>query len=127
MPLISTETILNDIKETVSNLVNKHKTFSLVENATFKELQEIDKELGDCLNLLLSLDAGFASLTIPQINTILQDYQAKVDLLTQNINNALNSGLNTVTTALNAHTEQSTQLINTTLSEALTNLTVTFR
>lgn len=113
--------ILNDIRDTIGNLVVKYKTLSTAETTTPADLKEIDKELGDCLNLLISLDTSMASLTVDQISRLISQYQTQSQTITDEVNE-------TVTTALETLTTQKTQVFEqidtkfTSVNELLTTI-----
>ena len=95
--------ILNDIRDTIGNLVTKYKTLSISESITQTDLEKIDKELGDCLNLLVSLDSSMSSLTVDEISGLIQQYQTQSEEITQQIDikvTSVNELLTTIQTKL---------------------------
>ncbi|ADG93360.1 hypothetical protein Arnit_1706 [Arcobacter nitrofigilis DSM 7299] len=76
--------ILNNIRDTISNLVDKYNEQSTATETTKDELKEIDKELGDCFNLLLQIDTSLTSLNFDDSKSLIIDLktkQEKIDLL----------------------------------------------
>lgn len=96
--MATSQDILNDIRDTLGNLVSKYKGFSTNEATTKDELKEIDKELGDCLNLLISLDSSMSSLTVDQISSLISQYKTQSETITQAVNETVDSALETLTT-----------------------------
>lgn len=90
--------ILNNIRDTIGNLVLKYKILSTQESTTPSELKEIDKELGDCLNLLISLDGSMSSLTVDQISGLIEQYQTQSQAITDEVNQTVDTALETLTT-----------------------------
>jgi microcystin-dependent protein len=89
--------ILNDIRETIGNLVSKYKSLSLSESITQGDLEKIDKELGDCLNLLVSLDSSMSSLTVDEISGLIEQYQTQSQTITNEVNQTVDTALETLT------------------------------
>jgi len=105
--------ILNDIRDTIGNLVVKHKALSEAETTTPADLKEIDKELGDCLNLLLSVDTGLSALMSNDFNIMLQNgntlvlsIEDKIALITTSLN-AFDEAKTTSLQALETEKQQS--------------------
>lgn len=90
--------ILENMRDTIGNLVSKYKTLSIAETTTPAELKEIDKELGDCLNLLISLDTSMASLTVDQISRLISQYQTQSETITNEVNQTVATALVTLNT-----------------------------
>lgn len=113
--------ILNDIRDTVGNLVNKYKELSLSETITPIDLKEIDKELGDCLNLLVSLDSSMSSLTVDEISGLITQYQTQSQTITDEVNQTVDTALQTLSTEKTQAFEQIDTKV-TSVNELLTTI-----
>jgi microcystin-dependent protein len=77
--MATSQEILNNIQTSLFNLTERYKTLSSDENIDYDQLKEIDKELGDCLNLLLASDNSIANLTVGEIGTFLTSSQEQLN------------------------------------------------